>query len=180
VQTTWDGLPVTDEPPFGATVVVYRVRDDGVEVLMLHRAHHGPAYTGDWAWTPPAGARLPGEPVEECAHRELREETGLALVVEPSRCGTDEWWVYLADAPPEAAVVNLADAPPEAAVVIDAEHDRFEWLPVELASARCAPEMVRAPLLAAIAQIRHRLTDGTWNGQGLAPGGQATASSEGI
>ena len=144
MQTTWDGLPISDEPPFGATVVVYRVRDDGFELLMLHRAHHGPAYTGDWAWTPPAGARLPGEPVEDCARRELREETGLALSLEASRCGTDEWWVY------------FAEASLDAAVVIDAEHDRFEWLPVELARARCTPDLARTPLLAAIAEIRRR------------------------
>jgi aminoglycoside phosphotransferase (APT) family kinase protein len=42
-QTTRDGRPISDEPPFGATVVVSRVR---LEVLMLHRAHHGPDYTG--------------------------------------------------------------------------------------------------------------------------------------
>ena len=41
-------------------------------------------------------------------------------------------------------------------MVIDAEHDRFEWLPVELARARCTPELARTPLLAAIAQIRRR------------------------
>ena len=75
-HTTWDGLPISDEPPFGATVVVFRVRDDRFDVRMLHRAHHGPDYTGDWAWTPPAGARLPGELVEDCARRELRETRG--------------------------------------------------------------------------------------------------------
>jgi 8-oxo-dGTP pyrophosphatase MutT (NUDIX family) len=148
VLTTWDGLPISDEPPFGATVVVFRVRDNALEVLMLHRAHHGPDYTGDWAWTPPAGARLPGEPVQDCARRELREETGLELVLEPSRCGTDDWWVY------------LAEASPEMAVVVDDEHDQFEWLAAGLACARCTPELARAPLVAAIAQIRHRLADG--------------------
>jgi hypothetical protein len=65
-------------------------------------------------------------------------------------------------------------------VVIDAEHDRFEWLPVELARARCTPELARAPLLAAIALIRRRLTDGKWNGQGLAPGDQGLTGSEGV
>jgi hypothetical protein len=46
--TAWDGLPISNEPPFGATVVVFRVRDDRLEVLMLHRRHHhGPDYTGD-------------------------------------------------------------------------------------------------------------------------------------
>jgi 8-oxo-dGTP pyrophosphatase MutT (NUDIX family) len=144
MQTTWDGLPVSDAPPFGATVVVFRVSDDGLEVLMLHRAHLGPGYAGDWAWTPPAGARLPGEPVEECARRELREETGLVLPLELTSCGSDEWSVY------------LAEASSMAGVVIDAEYDRFEWLPITLATTRCTPDLARAPLVAAIAQIRQR------------------------
>ncbi|MDQ6673224.1 MAG: NUDIX domain-containing protein [Chloroflexota bacterium] len=91
---------------------------------------------------------MPGEPVEDCARRELREETGLELALEPSRCGTDDWWVY------------LAEALPEAAVVINAEHDRFEWLPAELAHAGCTPELARTPLLAAIAKVRHGLARG--------------------
>jgi len=41
-------------------------------------------------------------------------------------------------------------------VVISAEHDRFEWLPAELAHAGCTPELARTPLLAAITQIRER------------------------
>lgn len=51
---------------------------------------------------------------------------------------------------------GVGTAAVEAAVVIDAEHDRFERLPVELARARCTPELARIPLLAAIAQIRRR------------------------
>jgi len=144
VQPAWDGLPISKEPPFGASVVVFRVRLDELEVLMLHRAQYGPDYVGDWAWTPPAGTRLADQPVEDCARRELRQETGLELPLEPTPCGTAEHWVY------------LAEAPADAAVVIDAEHDRFEWLPVDLASARCAPDLARTPLEAAIAQIRQR------------------------
>jgi putative aldouronate transport system permease protein len=88
-HTTWDGRPVGNEPPFGATVVVFRVRVDGLEVQMLHRAHHSPDYIGDWAGTPPAGARLPSEPVEDRDRRKLGEETGLELPLEPTQCGTD-------------------------------------------------------------------------------------------
>ncbi|MGD2155597.1 MAG: NUDIX hydrolase [Anaerolineales bacterium] len=36
-------------------------------------------YVGDWSWTPPSGARYPGEPIEDCAWRELKEETGVVI-----------------------------------------------------------------------------------------------------
>ena len=81
---------------------------------MSHRAHHGSDYAGDWAWTPPAGARPPGEPVQDCARHELREVTGLELALEPTVCGTGDSWVY------------LAEASPEMVVVVDAEHHQFE------------------------------------------------------
>src|SRR5207244_4189438 len=138
MHTTWDGLEISSEPPFGASVVVVRGGDAGTEVLLLHRAHHGPDYVGNWAWTPPAGARLPGEPIATCAARELREETGLSLPVVPTTCGTAEWPVY------------LAEASDDASVILDAEHDRFEWVAAGQASARCLPETVARALDAAI------------------------------
>jgi 8-oxo-dGTP pyrophosphatase MutT (NUDIX family) len=141
VKTTWDGLPISDEPPFGATVVVYRHRGARLEVLLLHRAHHGPDYAGDWAWTPPAGSRWPGESIDQCAGRELREETGLDVPLTPTRCGTAEWPHY------------LACAPSDAVVVLDAEHDRFEWVVAANASARCLPDLTRRPLEAVIEQL---------------------------
>jgi 8-oxo-dGTP pyrophosphatase MutT (NUDIX family) len=48
----------------------------GQVVANFWRLRNGPDYTGAWARTPPSGARLPGAPVEDCARRELREETG--------------------------------------------------------------------------------------------------------
>jgi 8-oxo-dGTP pyrophosphatase MutT (NUDIX family) len=104
---------------------VWRERDGGREWLFLHRAHHGPDYDGDWAWTVPSGARFPGEPVDECAARELREEAGLELA--PTRVGGDEWALY------------VAHAPADTEVRLDAEHDRFEWLAYDDALARCLP-----------------------------------------
>lgn len=102
---TWDGLPVSAERPYGASVLVWRAGAGRREWLILHRRHHGPAYEGDWAWTPPSGARLPGEPVEACARRELTEETGLgALALVPTDCGNDEWVLYAAEAPMDAEV----------------------------------------------------------------------------
>ncbi len=131
-MTTWDGQPISAEPPHGAAIVVYRRRADGeLEFLMLHRAHHGSEYAGDWAWGCPSGARHPGEPIDECARRELLEESGLALEVVPVIVdGQENWPCY------------IAEAPAECDVVLSLEHDRFEWLVLDDAIARCLPEQV--------------------------------------
>ncbi len=144
IRTTWDGLPVSPDPPFGATVVVFRQAAAGPELLLLHRAHHGPEYEGDWAWTPPAGSRLPGEPIEMCASRELLEEAGLILDLTFTACGTAEWPVY------------VTEAQPDAEVVLDAEHDRFEWVACSVAFDRCRPDRALLPLQAAVKWICER------------------------
>lgn len=59
--------------------MVFRWVGSDLRLLLLHRKHNGSAYEGDWAWTTPSGARLPGELVHACAQRELAEETGLTL-----------------------------------------------------------------------------------------------------
>ncbi|HEV3365399.1 MAG TPA: NUDIX domain-containing protein [Acidimicrobiia bacterium] len=143
-RTTWDGQPISDEKPYGITAVVFRRTAGGPEVLMLHRAHRGSDYEGEWAWTPPAGARRPGEPVDACARRELREETGLDLSLELTSCGSPEWYVY------------LAEAPSDAAVVVDAEHDRYEWLAPPVAIERCLPAAAREALRAAARLVEDR------------------------
>jgi 8-oxo-dGTP pyrophosphatase MutT (NUDIX family) len=143
VETTWDGLPVAAEKPHAAAVVVWRRRADGVrEFLLLHRHHEGPEYEGDWAWTSPAGARLPGEDPRAAALRELREETGLELEIDgPLAHVTDDVALF------------VAEAPADAAVVIDAEHDRFEWVPLDEGVARCLPAVVGESLRIAAAVV---------------------------
>lgn len=98
--------------PYGATVVVCRRVVSELEMLVLHRARAGPDDEGDWAWTPPAGARFPAEPVTDCAARELHEEVGLDLDLVP--VGTDEagWSTY------------VAEAPADVVITLDGEHDR--------------------------------------------------------
>ncbi len=48
---------------------------DGIELLVVHR----PRYDD---WTFPKGKREPGETDEECAFREVEEETGLQCALE--------------------------------------------------------------------------------------------------
>lgn len=127
---TYDGQPVAADDPRGATVIVRRPGTAGWEYLVLHRAHEGPEYAGDWAWTAPAGCRLPGEPVEPGALRELAEETGIVDMAIWAVDLSGRWAVFAA----EVAV----DQP----VILDAEHDRYEWLPADEAVARILPASV--------------------------------------
>jgi 8-oxo-dGTP pyrophosphatase MutT (NUDIX family) len=106
----------------------------------------GPEYEGDWAWTPPAGARQPGERPDAAASRELLEETSLALPITP----------IPGAAPSETVALYLAHASSDAAVALDEEHDRFEWLPLEVALTRCLPTVVAEGLANAAARIVER------------------------
>ena len=138
MEETWDGLPVAREQPFACCVVTWRVGLEGVrEYLVLHRAHFGPEFAGDWAWTPPSGARQPGEEPPAAAARELREEIGLELA-----------FAEVTSPNPDIALY-VAQAPVGAEVVLDAEHDSFRWLPLEEAAALCLPATVAEGLRAA-------------------------------
>ena len=129
--TTWDDVPVATDTPYGCSIVVWREAPGGREYLVLHRRHAGPPdYAGEWAWTPPSGARQPGEPLDDAARRELVEETGLELSLRATRFGSEEWAVF------------AAQAPANADVVLDAEHDQFRWVFVEEAAGICLPAAV--------------------------------------
>ncbi|HEU0025932.1 MAG TPA: NUDIX hydrolase [Ktedonobacterales bacterium] len=139
---TWDGLPISAEQPHGCAIVVFQRAGSGLRLLLLHRSHNGSAYEGDWAWTTPSGARLPGEPVTACAQRELAEEAGLTLPLHPTDCGGPDWFIYYAEAPHDA-IITLPDT----------EHDRYEWLAPDEALRRVAPDRVRHDLARAIALL---------------------------
>jgi 8-oxo-dGTP pyrophosphatase MutT (NUDIX family) len=130
VETTWDGLPIAGENPRASSVVVWRSGSSGREYLLLHRHHHGREYAGDWAWTPPSGARQPGETPEEAAARELLEETGLELPFVPVAPVT------------EVVALFCAEAPAGSEVRLDPEHDAFAWLTLDEAAPRCLPAIV--------------------------------------
>lgn len=129
-ETTWDGLPISPEPPHGAAIVVYKEGHGRWLYLILHRAQFDPNFEGDWAWGPPAGARLPGETIDRCAERELDEETGLQLSLTRTNIGDEDWFVY------------MAEAPRNAQVKLSEEHDRYAWLSVDEAAAKCFPSFI--------------------------------------
>lgn len=141
-RTPWDDRPVAMEKPFGCSVVVWRRGQQGPEYLILHRAHAGgPAYEGDWAWTPPSGARQPGESPDEAARRELREEAGLEIPITSTDLGPEQWALY------------VAEAPPDAEIVLDAEHDRFRWVSAHEAALVCLPAIVGSSIRAVETQL---------------------------
>jgi 8-oxo-dGTP pyrophosphatase MutT (NUDIX family) len=63
--------------------VVWRMGDDGeVRVLLVHRPHYDD-------WTIPKGKVDPGETDEQCAVREVEEETGFRCVLGHELVGTE-------------------------------------------------------------------------------------------
>jgi 8-oxo-dGTP pyrophosphatase MutT (NUDIX family) len=136
--TTWDGEPVSRDRPHGATIVVASPSPQGWRFVLLHRAHRGPGWEGDWAWTPPAGSRKPGEDVTACAIRELHEETGLREAPRPVLTGDVGWAVFALEVPWGTAIA-----------VDGTEHDRFEWVTFDEARQRCRPAVLHDSFMAA-------------------------------
>ncbi len=62
-----------------AGVLLYRRRDDVLEVLLVHPGGPFWARKDDGAWSIPKGELEPGEPPADAARRELEEETGLRI-----------------------------------------------------------------------------------------------------
>lgn len=117
--------------------LVTRRNDDGTpEVILVHR----PRYHD---WTFPKGKALPGESDEECALREVEEETGLRCELEdelPStsyrdvrgRKKTVRYWTM-------RPVGGQLEAPPS-------EVDEVAWFPLERASQRLSYDRDRRVL----------------------------------
>lgn len=132
-ERTWDGLPISSDPPFGAVVVVHRRIKGDREFLLLHRCNK--KEDERWSWGPPAGARLPNESIEACVKRELFEETGLKLPCSLLSKADEDWYIY------------FAEANADCNIQLSREHDRFVWLPEREAIIKSSPEIVQNQLV---------------------------------
>ena len=80
------------EYPVSAGGVVYRVTEDGVEIVIGgFRSQEG------WTWGLPKGTPDPGETMEETALREVNEETGLKVALEAPIDNIQYWFVRSSD-----------------------------------------------------------------------------------
>jgi 8-oxo-dGTP pyrophosphatase MutT (NUDIX family) len=109
-----------------AGLLVHRHGADGHELLLQHRAwwsHHG------GTWGTPGGALHPGEPPEEGALREVREELGLTatdLILGAHSVDDHGGWAYTTVLARPARPIELGD------LVLDGESETAAWWPVEL------------------------------------------------
>jgi 8-oxo-dGTP pyrophosphatase MutT (NUDIX family) len=123
---------VTDEIVRAAGGVAWRSRDARVEVLLVHR----PKYD-DWSF--PKGKNVAGESDEECAVREIEEETALRVTlavelvstryVSKGRSKRVRYWLVEPQNPDAARPQNEVDAlawltPEEAAERLTYARDR--------------------------------------------------------
>ncbi|HEX6593698.1 MAG TPA: NUDIX domain-containing protein [Bacillota bacterium] len=129
IRKTWDGLDVSEYPPYGVGIVVYKIRDGSIYYLILRRSWKN---QGDnWEWGPPGGARLPGEKIEDCMKRELYEETGLKKSAVLTEIGDKTWFVY------------CLQIKRGTNIILSSEHDQFMWAPLEKAIEKCSPDLIK-------------------------------------
>lgn len=102
--------------------VVWRGRDDHLEVLVVHR----PKYDD---WSLPKGKVEPGETDEACAIREVHEETGLECSLDEELVGSE----YIDRKGRPKAVRYWAMSPTGGELRANEEVDEARWLPVAAA-----------------------------------------------
>jgi 8-oxo-dGTP pyrophosphatase MutT (NUDIX family) len=121
-------------PVLFVDVYVLRLQPTGWDVLVLRRAPEGRCAG---AWEVVHGRAEPDELPVGAAIREMAEETGLDADRWYNLSRAESFYLHrthqLAVIPVFAAVVS-----PDRPVLLSAEHDRFEWLPLQEARARLA------------------------------------------
>jgi predicted NUDIX family NTP pyrophosphohydrolase len=147
-----------------AGILLYRVPEDGIEVLLVHPG--GPFWTKKdaGAWSIPKGEIDEGEEARACALRELDEELGSPPELDPEelvelgsvrqRAKIVDAWAAEADFDPATLESNTfsMEWPPRSGNEREfPEVDRAEWF---------EPEEARRRILPAQAELIDRLLEG--------------------
>lgn len=146
-------------PVVSAGILLFRTREGGLEVLLVHPG--GPFWRRKdlGAWTIPKGEVQPGEDLLDAARREFHEETGcpadgevisLGQVRQASRKVVHAWAIE-GDFDPAALHSNTFEMewPPRSGkVTAFPEADKAAWFGVDEARRRILP--AQAPLLDAL------------------------------
>jgi 8-oxo-dGTP diphosphatase len=131
-----------------AGAIVWRVRDQRLEVLLVHRRRYD-----DWSW--PKGKLEAGEDLITCAWREVLEETGRQVVIgrplpkvsyplASGRMKTVYYWAARLATDSDNPAICAREAHPIASRL---EVDRTRWLRVDAALRRLTRANDRLPLL---------------------------------
>lgn len=129
-----------------AGAIVWRVKDDQLQVLLIHR----PKYN-DWSW--PKGKVDPGETLAAAAVREVREETGKAVALGIALPGLQyitpdgalkrvHYWAAKIIKKSDASVIARAPV----AVVDPHEVDDSSWFTIKDAGKRLSRDADKTPL----------------------------------
>ena len=131
-------------------------RRTGLKVQVhIHRAHPDSPGCRQWLvlrrppdrgeiWQPVTGHVKPGETLEQCAAREVAEETGLRALGEVLAVGRFDFLTERGVMMDETVFAQESDATAEPRPT--REHDAWEWLPMAEARARLHHESNRRGL----------------------------------
>ncbi len=146
-------------PKISAGILLYRRRQTGIEVLLVHPG--GPYWSrkDDGAWSIPKGLAEDGEDLLAAAKREALEETGLEVEGDPIDLGKFRQpggkivavWAFEGDFDPASLTSNAfaMEWPPRSGKTAEfPEVDRAGWFDLDEASKKASKG--QAPILAAL------------------------------
>ncbi len=150
---------VANGAPASAGILLYRLTNDGFEVLVAHPGGPFWANRNDGAWSIPKGLVDPDEDLEAAARREFAEETGFAPDAPAADLGSVQLrsgkvvhaFAVNGDLDPERIVSNTfpLEWPPRSGRFIETpEIDRVAW---------CSPAEAKRLLNPAQAELVDRL-----------------------
>ena len=137
------------ERHFSAGGVVYRIGDDGAEVVLCGRDAGG-------TWSLPKGTPEPGESVAQTALREVREETGLEVEIEGGLGDITYWFARPGVRVRKKVAFYLMASTGGSTDDHDPEFDRVQWFPADRAADVMTHPTERDVVRKGIAEIERR------------------------